>query len=121
METREGLRDWRKSRSIDPAWANPNAPPVFQCDEHLEAFITAVYPGPHRCNPRLDDFILGFFRLPPKPDGTFGAFMKCNRSEVGAEPTMPFKFLVDDYFTEKAESVEKTRHRLREHYRNWKY
>jgi hypothetical protein len=47
--------------------------------------------------------------------------MKCNRSEVGAEPTMPFKFLADDYFTEKAESVEKTRHRLREHYRNWKY
>jgi hypothetical protein len=52
-------QDWRTSRSIDPAWANPNAPPEFQCEEHLEAFITAIFPGPHRCNPRLDDFLTG--------------------------------------------------------------
>ena len=94
----EGAQDWRKSKSVDPRWANPSDPPIFQSDEHMEAYITAIYPGPHRCNPRLDDFLQGMFRFPPKPNGTFATFIRCNRAEIGQEPREPFKYLPDDYF-----------------------
>eukprot|EP00240_Pyramimonas_obovata_P009541 CAMPEP_0118935510 /NCGR_PEP_ID=MMETSP1169-20130426/15683_1 /TAXON_ID=36882 /ORGANISM="Pyramimonas obovata, Strain CCMP722" /LENGTH=90 /DNA_ID=CAMNT_0006878555 /DNA_START=188 /DNA_END=460 /DNA_ORIENTATION=- len=63
-------------------------------------------PTPHRCNDRLEDVIEALFapgywseNLVP----TWRVFMNCMNSEVGQEPTDPFRF-----YTPKAMKVKST-------------
>jgi hypothetical protein len=51
-------------------------------------------PGtPHRCNSRMDDFLKGLLRLPPKIAGTASVFYRCMKSEPGQEPKDKYIYL----------------------------
>jgi len=93
-----------------------DAPPKFNSAAEIDAFVDEVFPGPHRCNPRLDDFLMGFMQFPPAPQGTFRTFVRCARSTPGQEPTTPFKHLPADYTSVKAAQVKFNRDLLRRFY-----
>lgn len=110
--------------SMDPSSSSPkprpaahaDAPPKFESVEQINAFVDEIFPGPHRCNPRMDDLILGLLRFPPSPQGTVGTFIRCLRSNPGEEPSTPFKYLPEDYFTRKEAQLRSNRTMLQKFY-----
>lgn len=97
-------------------------PNEAQIAEEIEELVRKNYPGPHRCNPRVDDWWQGFFRVPPSTKGTFSTFVRCMVSKPGEEPTRPFVYLnKEEYEKEVVRKVEEYKQRLRELFRKKYY